>query len=90
MHSVARRYSSSGAALGGQFLVNALTLYGQDLPSVAVDGDGDSVGMVWTSYGQDGSFVGVFGRRFSSSCSAVANALQVNVFHLVQRSRFPR
>ena len=76
---VARRYSSAGAALGGEFLVNAFTLYGQDLPSVAVDGDGDFV-VVWTSYGQDGSFVGVFGRRFSSSGTALGNEFQVNVF----------
>src|SRR5688500_442573 len=44
----AQRYNASGAAQGGEFRVNTNTVGGQNLPSVAMDNDGDFV-VVWNN-----------------------------------------
>jgi hypothetical protein len=59
-----QRYAASGAPLGTEFRVNTLTSALQNRPSVAADSAGDFV-VVWKSDGQDGSFYGVFGQRYS-------------------------
>jgi hypothetical protein len=73
----ARRFSSSGAALGGQFQINTYTPNDQSLPVVDVDADGDFV-VAWESEAQDGDLLGVFARRFSSAGAALTAALMVN------------
>ncbi|MGB0850277.1 MAG: PKD domain-containing protein, partial [Bacteroidia bacterium] len=73
----ARRYNSSGIALGNQFLVNSTTSGNQQEPTVAVRGNGD-FGIVWSSYDQDGHEYGVFA-QFYDSLGAVEKAeFQVN------------
>ncbi len=61
----------------GEFQVNGRTLGAQYRPRVASDADGDFV-VVWHSNGQDGSQLGVFGRRYSSVGAALASEFQVN------------
>jgi hypothetical protein len=75
----ARRFSSAGAALGGELLVNAYTTGEQKFQSVATDADGDFV-VAWNSYGQDGSSAGVFARRFSSAGAPIAFEFQVTTY----------
>ena len=75
----AQRFSSAGVRVGSEFQVNTYITSYQRLPSVAADADGDFV-IAWTSYGQDGSYVGVFARRFSSAGAPVGSEFQVNTY----------
>jgi hypothetical protein len=59
----ARRFDSSGAALGVEFQVNTQTTSYQLMPAVARDSEGDFV-IVWASLEQDGSGLGIFARLF--------------------------
>jgi len=74
-----RRYTSAGVAVGAEFQVNTYTSNRQAYPVVATDADGDFV-VVWHSYGQDGSDVGVFGQRYTSAGAAVGAEFQVNTY----------
>ena len=77
----ARRFNSSGAALGGDFQLSTYTLSSQGLfgPRLAFDADGDFVA-VWVSSGQDGSANGLFGRRYDSSGAAQGTEFQINSY----------
>ncbi|HET8645277.1 MAG TPA: S-layer homology domain-containing protein, partial [Vicinamibacteria bacterium] len=59
------------------FLVNAYTTGSQTEGRIAMTGDGRFV-VVWTSYPQDGSLQGVFGRRFGPSGNPLGAEFQVN------------
>jgi hypothetical protein len=71
-----QRFSSSGARVGAYFRVNSYTPDYQLKPAVGMDADGDFV-VAWTSYSQDGSSRGVFGRRFSSA-GVPSSQFQIN------------
>ncbi len=58
----ARRFSSAGAPLTGEFQVNRYTVGHQLAASVAASAAGDFV-IAWSSSTQDGSFYGVFAQR---------------------------
>ena len=73
----ARRFNSAGTGLAIEFHVNSYTSSAQSYPSLDVDADGDFV-VTWQSYGQDGSQLGVFARRFASSGNAIGVDFQVN------------
>jgi Matrixin len=73
----AQRYNSQGVAQGGAFLVNTTTAGDQTDPSVAMAASGNFV-IVWTSAGQDGSGLGVFGQLFSSNGAATGKEFRVN------------
>lgn len=76
----ARRFNSSGGALGSDFRANTYTSGDQRSPSLGTAGDGSFV-VVWQSDGQDGSFgYGVFGQRFSGAGAAVGGEFQVNSY----------
>ena len=62
---LARRYSAGSSDGGSEFLVNTYTPGIQSDPAVAMDTDGDFV-IAWTSLGQDGDGLGIFGRSFSA------------------------
>ena len=63
----ARWYDAAGAPVGAdEFRVNTYTLSGQSDPVAAADGNGGLV-VVWQSYGQDGSFEGIYAKRYDSS-----------------------
>ncbi len=82
-----RRYDSAGAAQGGEFQVNTYTTNIQRYPRVATDAAGAFV-VVWASYLQDGSFFGVFGRRYASAGVAQGGEFQVNT-HTLDRQYYP-
>lgn len=63
-----QRYDASGAAVGGEFLVNSFTDGDQSAPAVAMSVDGDFV-VTWQSNGQDGSGDGVYAQRYQSENS---------------------
>jgi hypothetical protein len=72
-----RVFASTGAALTGDFQLNAFTEDEQRLPRVALESSGGFV-TVWQSKGEDGSDNGVFLRRFSSNGSPLTGEVQVN------------
>jgi hypothetical protein len=60
----ARFMGADGAFLGGDVLVNTFAQSYQADPALAVLQDGNVVA-VWSSYGQDGSLMGVYAQRFT-------------------------
>ncbi len=74
-----RRFSSAGAALTAELMVNTITANIQRLPSVAIEGNGDFV-VVWEANFQDGGGFGVFGRRFSSAGVVLGGEFRANSF----------
>ncbi len=62
--TVARRFTSTGAALTPEFQVNTYTLFNQRLPRPAA-GSAGRVVVAWDSLEQDGSELGVFAQRFT-------------------------
>ena len=77
---VGRRFTSAGAALGAEFLINLHVSGEQWAPSVAMDGDGDFV-VVWHDGShQDGSAYGIFARRYASSGAAIGGEFRVNSY----------
>jgi len=84
----AQRYTSAGAAVGGEFQANTYTTGSQSTPTVAADADGAFV-VVWTSeLAQDGSGYGVFAQRYTSAGAAVGGEFQVNTY-TTDSQRFP-
>jgi hypothetical protein len=78
----AQRFDSTGTPLGPEFQVNVFTTGNQSSAALAVEPSGSFV-VVWQSgyYGyQDGSYTGVFGRRFASTGTPLGPEFQVNVF----------
>ena len=67
---LAQQFSASGAALGGEFLVNTNQAASQSFPTVAMDAAGDYV-IAWSSIGigPDLSSHGVFAQRYDESTS---------------------
>lgn len=57
-----RAHDSSGAALGGPFLINTTTAADQGMPAAAASA-GDGFVVAWESLGQDGDGSGVFAQR---------------------------
>jgi hypothetical protein len=76
---IARRYSSSGSPLGGEFQVNSYSTAGQVTPTVAMDNAGRFV-VVWASLGQDGSGYGIFGQRYASDGTPLGGEFRVNTY----------
>jgi hypothetical protein len=74
-----QRYDSSGVPLGPEFRVNTYTTGNQYIPAVAADSSGNFV-VVWSSYGQDGSYSGVYAQRFDSSGAPLGPEFRVNSY----------
>jgi len=66
-------------SLGPAFRVNTYTTGDQTAASVAADASGDFV-VVWSSSGQDGSGLGIFGQRYDSSGAALGSEFRVNTY----------
>jgi hypothetical protein len=62
---------------GAEFQVNNHTTYDQKNAEIAMDETGNFV-VVWSSYGQDGSSNGVFGRLYDPNCSPLGEEFQIN------------
>src|SRR2546428_5110440 len=73
-----RRFASSGVPLA-LFRVNTYTTGDQALASVAADSVGNSV-VVWSSNGQDGAGLGIFGQRYASSGAPLGSEFRVNTY----------
>jgi|KBSSwiStaDraftv2_1062776.scaffolds.fasta_scaffold61612_3 hypothetical protein len=74
-----QRFASDGTPVGSEFRINTHTPQSQFLPSVAVDPAGNFV-VVWSSDGQDGSYRGIFGQRFTSSGAPLGPEFRVNTY----------
>ncbi len=81
-----RRYTSSGAPVGSEFLVNTVLPGAQKFPSVSSSVAGDFV-VVWQGKGSDGNMYGIVGRLYNSSGSAASGEFQVNSFTRSNQSR---
>jgi len=75
----ARRFDSSGTALGDEFQLNQLTASSQQSPTIAQETSGGFT-VAWQSFDQDGSNYAVFGRRFDSSGAALGAEFQLNQY----------
>jgi hypothetical protein len=75
----ARRFNAAGVAQASEFQVNTYTLNYQYNAVVAMDLQGDFA-VTWSSYSQDGSNYGVFGRRFDSAGVPQAAEFRVNSY----------
>lgn len=78
----AQRFTSSGTPAGGEFQVNVFTSGTQSIgskKSILFEPTGGFV-VVWNSQVQDGSMVGIFGRRFASSGAPTGGEFQVNTY----------
>lgn len=81
----AQRYSSTGAAEGGEFHVSTTTAGDQSFPTVAMDAAGDFV-VAWDS-NQGGSTYGIYAQRYDSAGVAQGGEFQVNTY--TGNSTFP-
>jgi hypothetical protein len=74
-----QRFDSNGNKVGSEFQVNTWTTDEQSDPSITSLSNGGFV-LVWSSYGQDGSYYGVYGQRFDSNGNKVGSEFQVNTW----------
>lgn len=72
-----QRYDASGAAVGGEFLINTTTAGNQSAGQVIGLDDGGFV-VVWHSLNVDGDNTGIVGQRFDSSGDPVGAEFQIN------------
>ena len=76
---VARRYTSAGAAIGNEFIVNQFTTGSQSSPSIGASGDGKFV-ITWQSAGQDLNGDAVVARPYDSNGAPLESEFVVNTF----------
>ncbi|MEM6796274.1 MAG: SdrD B-like domain-containing protein, partial [Acidobacteriota bacterium] len=75
-------YSSDGAPVGDDFVINAYTRNTQSQPAVAADSEGNFI-VVWFSDGSDGgdtSAGSIQGQRFAPDGGALGDQFQVNTY----------
>ncbi len=72
-----QRFDATGNRLGPEFRINEYTPADQIAPQVAMDADGDFA-VVWSSFYQDGSGYGVYGRRYSRTGQPLGGEARVN------------
>lgn len=73
----AQRYNAKGVAQSTEFKVNTTTAGNQSQPAVAGLDDGGYV-IVWTSDGQDGAGLGIYGQRYDNKGKAAGTEFLVN------------
>jgi len=73
----AQRFNSSGAKVGGEFLVNTTTAGAQDNPDVSMHDNGTFL-ISWNSYGQDGEFFGVYFQYFDATGQRIFDETRAN------------
>lgn len=72
-----QRFDANGNRVGPEFRVNDYTPADQVAPQVAMDADGDFA-VVWSSFYQDGSGYGVYGRRYSRTGQPIGGETRIN------------
>ncbi len=82
----ARRFDSTGAGLGTEFIVNAYTTGAQLEPDIACDASGNFL-VVWKSF-HDGDGEGVFAQRFASGGARAGAEFQLSV-HTIDEQESP-
>jgi len=82
---IGQRFDASGARQGGEFQVNTYTTGSQALPAVSADANGNFI-VVWSSFGQDGSGLGVFGQRFNAAGVRQGGEFRVNAYTTGQQN----
>jgi hypothetical protein len=65
--------------LGGEFRINTYTTLDQANPWITSDPSGDFV-VTWGSSGQDGSFFGIFGQRYTSAGTPLGGEFRINTY----------
>jgi len=75
---VARRFDNEGAPLGNETLINETTASWQVSPDITGTPDG-GYAVAWHSEDQDGSFAGVYARRFANDDTPLGGEFQLNV-----------
>lgn len=70
-----QRFNPAGAPVGSELRVNTHTTSAQLFSAVAAAGSGKFV-VTWTSSGQDGSGLGVFGQRYGSATSIFVDGFE--------------
>ena len=84
----AQHFDSSGIPVGPELFVNTYTTNNQTEPAVAALAGGGSV-FTWTSFGQDGSFNGVYARIYDGMGSPVSGEIQVNLVNTASHQQSP-
>jgi hypothetical protein len=74
-----QRFNSLGTKVGAEFRLNTYTTGDQTGPSVDYDGSGNFVA-VWESYAQVGSYVGIFGQRWTSAGALSGTEFRANTY----------
>jgi hypothetical protein len=72
-----QKLDTNGNLAGPMFRINSTTLNDQRDPEIAADLAGNVV-VVWSSYGQDGEFGGIYGQLFDAKGKTVGGEFQVN------------
>jgi Ca2+-binding RTX toxin-like protein len=75
----AQRYDGSGAAQGGEFLVNSTATSDQHGPAITALADGGFV-IAWTSVFQDGNGEGIYAQAYDGSGVAKGGEFLINTF----------
>ena len=73
----ARVLSSAGVPLGGDILVNTYTNFHQITPAIATLTDGNVI-VVWASFNQDGSLLGIYGQRLNAAGQKLGAEFRIN------------
>ena len=76
---VGQRFDAAGSPLGGEFPVSGSAPGFKERPAIARDAAGGFV-VTWGDPGQDGSYMGIFARRFDAAGGAMAGEFQVNSY----------
>jgi len=72
-----QRFTNAGARIGAAVRCNVVTTSNQATPSVSALTNGGYF-VAWRSSGQDGSFLGVYGRRFLANGNPVGSEFRLN------------
>lgn len=75
----ARRFYADGTPAGSAFRVNSYTASYQRGVDIDMDRRGNAV-IVWTSNGQDGSNLGIYGQLYDGAGQPVGNEFQINEY----------
>jgi hypothetical protein len=76
-----QRFSSTGAKLGGEFKINTFDAGLQGGNAIGMDDAGNFV-VTWSSYAQDGSGNGIYGKRYASTGDVLGSEFLVNTYSL--------
>ncbi|MEM6804667.1 MAG: hypothetical protein AAF696_24940, partial [Bacteroidota bacterium] len=73
----AQRYTSNGSRIGAEFRVSSTPTAAQTEPQIAMNREG-GFSIAWSSYGQDGSFAGVYVKAYNANGDSLDTEILVN------------